>query len=380
MPPTASSLTPVRIAVAGLGKMGVMHAAMISRIPGAELVAAVDRSLASGKQLSSMTGRDLALFDSIEACLAEARPDGVIVCTPQSVHRAICEPCLRAGVAVLVEKPLAHTLADARAMAALARERPDVPAGVGFMLGHNPLLAEAARHVREGRLGAVRSARASCYLGQVFAPGKGWTFTRAAAGGGVLINSGSHLLFALLEILGPARAATARASGVHNEVEDTMTAIVDFESGVWASVDVSWSAPGYEFQTHDVALEGTAGALEFSNEALRLWLARPAGDLPRGWSEWRGPAGATGPGGESGSGLATVTTRRFEAEPRADFTLSPDYCGDEFLLEDLDFVEAIRDRRPPKVGWEQGLRVQELLDAIYRSAESGRTEAVERTI
>lgn len=346
----------MRIAVAGLGKMGVMHASMFSAIPGAEVVALIDRDAGVRRQTRSMFGREVADRASAAECIAADRPDGVVVCTPQCAHRVLAEECLRAGVAVLTEKPLAHTLADAEAMAALARERPDVPAGVGFMLGFNPLFAEAARLVRAGAVGEPKAVRASCRLGQVFAPSKGWTFTKEAAGGGVLINSGSHLLFALLEILGPARSVVARAAPIHNAVEDALTAIVDFESGVWAGVDVSWSSPGYEFQTHDVAIEGTNGALEVGNETLRVWLSEPRDGCAKGWTE----------------------RRRAETEPIAPFNLSPDYCGDEFYLEDADFVAAIRERRPPRVGWDKGLAVQRLLDAFYRAAASGAREAVAR--
>jgi predicted dehydrogenase len=294
-------------------------------------------------------------FNNIEACLAETHPDGVIVATPQFTHRAVAEACLRADVAVMVEKPLAHTLADARAMVEAARERPRVPTAVGLMLGFHPLFIEAARIIGDGTLGEIVSARASCYLSQVFAPNKGWTFTRAKSGGGVVINSGSHLLYAILLALGPARGVVARGSPVHNEVEDAFSALVDLERGCTASVDISWSVPGYEFQTHDLTVIGTNGALEVGNEVLRLWLVEAAGEYPKGWTE----------------------RRRDATAPRAAFTLSPDYCGDEFYLEDLDFVNAIRDKRAPLVGWDVGLRVQESIDALYRSMESGQYVALD---
>ena len=64
----------------------------------------------------------------IETCLSSCKPDGVIVATPQFTHRSVAEACIRAGVGVLTEKPLAHTLDDARAMAKLASENPAIPA------------------------------------------------------------------------------------------------------------------------------------------------------------------------------------------------------------------------------------------------------------
>lgn len=348
---------PVRIAIAGLGKMGIMHASMIRAIEGAEVVALVEPNAALGKQVASM-GPEAPCFPDIESCLREVKPDGVIVSTPQFTHRAVAEACLEAGVGVLTEKPLAHTMADARAMLEASKRKPEVAAGVGYMLGHNPLFDEAARLVQSGGLGEVKSCRASCYLSQVFKPSVGWTFTKDKAGGGVVINSGSHLLFVLQKVMGPATRVHARGSGVHNPVEDTMGALVDFESGAWGTINISWSLPGYEFQTHDLLIEGTNGTIEVGNEVLRVWLVEGREGYGKGWTE----------------------RRRSETEPRAALSLSPDYCGDEFFLEDQDFVEAIRNGRQPKVGWAEGLRVQAFLDALYRSAETRSPADVDRNV
>jgi predicted dehydrogenase len=344
----------VRIAVAGLGKMGIMHASMIRAIPGAEVAALVEPNGALGKQVASM-GVNAPCYPDIETCLREARPDGVIVSTPQFTHRAVAEACLAADVGVLTEKPLAHTLDEARAMVEAARRHPKAAAGVGYMLAHNPLYDEAARLVREGALGDVKSCRASCFLSQVFKPSQGWTFTKDKAGGGVVINSGSHLLYVMQKVMGHPTGVMARMTGVHNAIEDTFGALVDFASGAFGSIAISWSVPGYEFQTHDLMIEGTNGTIEVGNEVLRVWLVEDRGDYKRGWTE----------------------RRRDETEPRAALSLSPDYCGDEFYLEDLDFVRAIAEGRQPKVGWEEGLRVQEFLDALYRSAESRTWVAIE---
>ena len=58
--------------------------------------------------------------------------------------------------------------------------------------------------------------------------------------------------------------------------------------------------------------------------------------------------------------------------------MSPDYCGDEFYLEDEDFVHAIREKRQPRVGFEEALRVQEFLAALYASMESGNYTRVDQ--
>ncbi len=344
--PETTSRDHAGFVVAGLGKMGIMHAAMLGVIPGGRVAALVDRDERHAEHVRSM-GIDAPVFGDLAACLDALRPEGVFITTPTFTHRPLFELCLTREIPAFCEKPLAPTLADALAMVQAARARPQLPVAVGFMLGHNPLFRKAADLLRRGVPGRIRSFRAVCRLSQVFSPKKGWTFTREQAGGGVLINSGCHLLFVLDLLFGPPRSVFARASGVHNPVEDTLAALLEYPDGLWGTVEVTWSVPGHELQCHDIEVIGTQGTLEVGNDVLRLWLSQKHEEYPAGWSLWP----------------------RAALEPRAPFNLSPDYCGDEFYLEVRDFVDAVRRQRPPRVGLDDALRVQTLIDAIYRSAE-----------
>ena len=335
-------------AVVGLGKMGLMHTAMLGVAAGGKLASLVDLDPKLCAQACSM-GYAVPTFEDLDRCLKEIRPEGVIVATPQFTHRAMVETCLARNTPVLCEKPLAHTLEDACAIAHAAADRPDLPVAVGYMLAHNPLFGRAAGMIADGTLGEIKSFKASCRLSQVFSPKQGWTFTREKSGGGVLINSGCHLLYVLQMLFGRPQGVFARGRGVHNTVEDTLAAIVDYPSGLWGAVEVTWSVPGHEMQTHDVEVIGTRGTLEVGNRWLRLWLAQKGDRDPAGWSQWS----------------------RAEMEPKSAFTLSPDYCGDEFFLEVQDFVDAVRKGHPPKVGVREAMGVQWVLDAFYRSMDSG---------
>jgi predicted dehydrogenase len=295
-------------------------------------------------------GVEAPAFTDLAACLDAVRPEGVWIASPQSTHRALFEICLQRRVPVFCEKPLAHTLDDARAMVELAARHPEVPVAVGFMLAHNPLFDRAAELLAAGAIGQPRAFKASCRLSQVFQPMKGWTFTREAAGGGVLINSGCHLLYVLDRLFGRPAGCTARGRGVHNEVEDVFDAMIDFPAGLFGTLEVTWSVPGHETQTHDVEVIGTGGVVQVGNEWLRLWLRHAAGDHPAGWSQWA----------------------RHEVAPRAAFSLSPDYCGDEFFLEDQDFIDAVHQKRAPKVDIARAWRIQQWLEMLYRAAESGK--------
>ncbi|MEN6625275.1 MAG: Gfo/Idh/MocA family oxidoreductase [Candidatus Sumerlaeia bacterium] len=335
--------------VAGLGKMGIMHASMLGVVSGGRVAALVDIDEKLGRNVQSM-GVDAPVYTDINKCLDEIAPDGVWITTPQFVHRQLFELCVSRGIPVFCEKPLAHTLEDARKMAAAAAARPELPIAVGYMTAHNPLFHKAHDLVAAGELGQACSFKASTRLSQVFSPMKGWTFTKEQAGGGVLINSGCHLLMALHVLFGPPARVTVKGRGVHNQVEDTLGAIFEYANGLWGMIEITWSVPGHELQTHDIEVLGTAGTIEVGNEALRLWLHQKTRNHPAGWSQWL----------------------RSRTEPLAEFSLSPEYCGDEFFLEDQDFVNAVRKGGRPKVGLAEAMAIQELLEAMYRSMAENR--------
>jgi predicted dehydrogenase len=340
-------------AVVGLGKIGIMHTAMVRNIPGARLAALVDRESRLGRHVQSMMGTPVPFFASIEEAVRHVPLQAALVCTPQFAHRAVAEICLESGLDVFVEKPLAHSLDDAEAMVDLLH-RHDAIAAVGFMKAHEGLYQEVGRLLQENTLGELRRVEATCYLSQVFAPKQGWIYARKLSGGGMVINSTCHLLHALQDWFGPVQAVTACCRSIHStEVEDE--ASIELECGTLpVHINTSWSRPGYETEASIIRIDGSAGKLEVDDSGLRLELCETLGrENPVGF--W--------------------PRARFE---QAAFNLSPGYGGEGYFREDADFVQACLERRPARVGWEEGLAVQRIIDAIYRS--QGRRIELEQAI
>src|SRR5436309_9330730 len=184
----------MNFAVVGLGKIGIMHTAMVKSVSGARLAALVDREPKLGRHVQSMMGQAVPFFTSIEEAAKAVPLQGVFVCTPQFAHRAVAETCLELGLDVFVEKPLAHRLEDAEAMVDTLQKHPRAVATVGYMKGHEGVTREVERILRAGPLGRLRSFDATCYLSQVCAPKKGWIYAKELSGGGMVINSTCHLL------------------------------------------------------------------------------------------------------------------------------------------------------------------------------------------
>jgi len=128
----------LRVAVVGVGHLGKHHARILASLPGVELVAVVDTNRARAEEIAA-AHRTRALFDARDL---DGSVDAVTIAVPTEIHRDIARPFLDAGVAALVEKPLARTLDEADDIIAAAARGGAVLA-VGHTERFNPAVAAA---------------------------------------------------------------------------------------------------------------------------------------------------------------------------------------------------------------------------------------------
>jgi predicted dehydrogenase len=337
---------PVRVAIVGLGKLGVAHTAVLSMVPGVQVVALQDSLPAGGKNLRGM-GFQAPFFPTLDGMLREVKPDAVWVCTPPHVHAPIARACVEAGAAVFVEKPLAESVASAERLAELAR-RPGAKVACGYTLAYWPSFAAAQHALATGVLGEVRQGRSSMFLSQVFGPQKGWIADPAKSGGGVVANISSHLLFLLRWFLGQPTSVRGEWKKLHGAVEDEVRATYRFGSGAEVEFESSWSVRGYPMSETTVELEGENGTLRVTNEGLELDLREARG----GW-----PAGCTR-----------------VAHPELPQPSRFDLNGEAYVLEDAAFAAWVAGADPPHGSADLALDVQRMMSALYESCANGGVE------
>lgn len=138
---------PLRCGVVGGGRMGRLHARVYANMPGCQLVGVVDNNPERAETLAEQFG--CKAFSTVEQLLA-AGVDAASIATPTTFHRASAEPLLRAGVACLVEKPLAGDVAESKAIKAAADST-----GAVLMVGHierfNPIMRALRRETGGGQ-------------------------------------------------------------------------------------------------------------------------------------------------------------------------------------------------------------------------------------
>ena len=144
-------MNPARIAVAGAGVIGLRHIEEIGTCDATRLVAIVDPA---PRAVDVAAREGVPLFASLGELLESARPDGVILATPNALHVEQALECIAAAVPVLVEKPLAHTHAEGVRLCE-AVERSGVKVLVGHHRRHSPILRKALEIVKSGVLGPL---------------------------------------------------------------------------------------------------------------------------------------------------------------------------------------------------------------------------------
>ncbi len=339
---TPRPLHPVRVAVVGLGKMGIAHTAVLAMIPGCEVVGFADHHARLGKSVRGM-GHRAPFFRSAARLIEKTRPDAVFICTQPDTHLPVARLALEAGCAVFVEKPLTHTLADAETLAKLATQARR-PVACGYTLAYVPIFAAARHAVVAGALGAIRQVRSSMYLSQTFGPRRGWMYDVARSGGGVVANVSSHLLFLLDWCLGTPVEVRATWNKLYSPVEDELHGMMRLLSGAEVGFDSSWSVPGYPYSAVVIEIEGGNGRLLVSNDALELELASAHGPYPAGLTRLRDA----------------------DLPQPARFDLN----GEGYYLEDAAFLQWATGGAAPPITVGAALAVQRVMDALYASARA----------
>lgn len=232
-------MKPTRIAVAGAGYIGQAHMAALNASPGATLSAVVDPSPAA-QALAEQAGAPL--YASIDELLSRDRPDGLVLATPNALHVPQALQCVEAGLPILLEKPIATTVAEGRQLVdAVARTGARVL--IGHHRAHSPIMAKARQVVESGQLGRLVAVMGSATF---FKPDRYFEdgpWRREPGGGPILLNM-IHEVHNLRMLCGEIVSVQAFASSATRgfAVEDTVAINLRFASGVLGSFLLSDTA------------------------------------------------------------------------------------------------------------------------------------------
>jgi predicted dehydrogenase len=335
----------MKVGLIGTGAIANKHAQAYRNI-GFELVACSNKTEARGREFASRWGAEF-ISDSEELCRYPDL-DYIDVCTFPDSHLQAVRACAKIRRSVLVQKPLATNLADARAMVEIART-----AGITFGVVSQHRFDDSTmflkRALAAGRLGRLLEAdayvkwfRSDDYYSR---PIKGSWQTE---GGGALINQAIHQVDVLFYLLGPVASvfgAWQIGARHHIESEDLMNALITYECGAQGVIQASTAVwPGYPER---IEIHGTKGSAIITGDQLTAW------DILDDAASRDDPAPVTSDAASGASDPMAISLTPFERQFQ-------------------DFAAAVRAKRQPLIGGEEGYRALSVVLGIYQSCREQR--------
>jgi predicted dehydrogenase len=323
-------------------------------IPGASVIAAADANPAVlARFVKEFPMRGYADWREL---LEKERLDLAVIFLPHADCPDAAVACAARGVNVLVEKPMAAGAEGVRRMIAAAGNA-GVILSTPYVWRYHPVVRQMKQLIEEGVTGRIVGCEGRCAAGRLsrYIEGNaGWMLEKARSGGGPMLNLGVHWIdlyrWLLADEVAEVMGKNVRVNQQY-DIEDNSFALLTFSRGTVLALDISYTVPdSYPFgRDLYLALRGTAGVLSwspsFEGAKERLFVCGDSGNY-------------------SQSGHQHLD---FELPPQ------PGYAGVMGLHFLADLVESVRTGKPPAITGQDGLKALEVVEAIYKSAATGRS-------
>jgi len=235
----------LKFGVVGLGGIGSVRAQALQRSESCTLTAVCDIDPSK-----TLTWKDRAeVFSELADILVSEKCDALVICTPPNTHREMAIAAMRAGKHVLVEKPMAESLASCEEMLTVAQDTERV-----LTVGYNHRYFKGVDVVRQsiaentiGKLRYLRAFTGHTGLSEFKAP---WMYDRNVMGGGTLLDNGTHLLDLVASFMGDVKSVEAKVDNAlwNLEVEDNAFLRITDVNGAHCEFHSSWTEwKGYRF-------------------------------------------------------------------------------------------------------------------------------------
>lgn len=243
----------LNVALIGVGRMGMIHAAVLERIPGIRVVRVADVNLLAAAEVAR---RFEASASTVEDAIAAAEVEAIVISTPTPTHEQLVLQAVEAGKPVFVEKPLAHDLPATDRIVAAVRAT-GTPVQVGFQRRYDPAIQEARRQIDDGELGRVEGFRA---VDRDTSPPP-LQFLKSS--GGIFIDLGIHDLDAARFLVGEVEEVHAIGGAISDPslaehgLFDTAVATLRFANGAVGTLECALNSPwGYDIRTEVIGSSG----------------------------------------------------------------------------------------------------------------------------
>ena len=352
----------VKVAIAGAGHIANVHARAI-KSQGGEVVAVIekflDRATAFSQQFSVPHQ-----YETIEAALAEAKFDALVIGTPNYLHAPQAIAALRAGVPVMVEKPMAINAIESMQVLEASLQY-----GTVLMVAHCWRFDEEVLWLRSqtDKLGKI--IRTKSYGVHTSWGPSGWFVEKQLAGGGAIADTGIHAIDTARFLLGDPQPVSVFAKiGTHYQnfdVDDTGVIIINWDNNATSYVESGWWQPYVDSPLAGTQLYGTQGFGQIFPTRLILPNTTKANSTDRSIINRL---------------LSKLKKREEVLEVKSNFKFPrkahfPQAMYDRQMAH---FFECIKTKHTPRSGGIEGVINIKIVDAAYESAKIGKVVAIDQ--
>lgn len=322
---------PLRVAIIGCGVMGSLHARIYSEIPGVKLVAVCDSNTLEAKKIADLY--KTRYYTGFEELLKKEELDGVSITVPTALHKKVTLDCINYGLNVLVEKPLAPSVEEAKIIADAAQKK-----GVTLTIGHierfNPAVLKLKDFINEGVLGKIVS----------IAVKRVGLFPPRVKDINVVTDLAVHDLDIVCSLLNdlPRSIFATGGKGINDDRIDYADIFLDFGT-TSCYLQVNWLTP---VKIRTLSVTGTLGycELDYVTQELVLYKSNYA------------------------SKVVPSEYKKFIAKLSKSTKIHAQIKKEEPLkLEILDFVNSIIKKTKPLVAPQEGINAVRLAEAVLES-------------
>lgn len=324
----------LRVAVVGLGKMGILHSCILNVLPQVELSALCEKSGMTLRLLKKVFN-GVRMVDDVRK-LANFGLDAVYVTTPIPSHYPVVKTLYSMNVArnVFVEKTLAATYEEAKELCELANNSGGINM-VGYLRRFYVTFRKARDMLSEDVIGELSSFRAYAYSSDFL--GADYEAGTSASRGGVLRDLGCHAVDLALWFFGELRVRSANsASPAGPDFDDSVNFEVENSGGLKGDFSVSWRMENYRMPEAGLSITGSEGTLMVNDDKIEL-------NLKDGRKS---------------------TMYRHDLDDNVPFWLALP----EYYREDLCFIKSIGERVKVELDFRAGSKVDEIISQVEKGA------------
>jgi scyllo-inositol 2-dehydrogenase (NADP+) len=276
----------IRVALLGLGKMGISHESIINAHPDAELIAICD----TAGYLVDTLGRytSMRTYTDYRKLLANEQLDAVFVATPSRNHVEMVRAALESNLHVFCEKPFCLDATEGTRLATLAETKRRVNQ-VGYHYRFVGIFHELKRLLDLQVLGKLHNIRGEAYGPVVLRPrGSTWRVSKAE-GGGCLYDYACHVMDLVQYLVGRPQSVsgTVLNSIFSRDVEDEVVSNLTYANGLTAEIAANWSDESVRKMSMKISVWGSNGKIVADRQELQIYIRDTTGlpgELRRGWN------------------------------------------------------------------------------------------------